>query len=300
MKHSFLLLACIACTPVLARTANDLTMLVDSTYTYSVDGSLTEKWVYSYDDNGNMIVEDGYDMEEDGTWDHECKYEYTYDSNNNLTSETYYDYVEKHVSYSRKEEYIYDATNQKIGELDYDWRDNEWYLWNKKTFEYSFDEWGRMTCCIGYKIENLDKALLNKIEYNYDDHGNMIEETYYSYNYYNDWKIEERIEYTYDSLGHKTASTFSFYSYGEIRYDGRNEFVYDDNWNITGSIYYVWRDGEWIKYEYIIGFFSGHSTDIVPTVTPARRTATRKIMSQGKIRIESQDSTFGIGGEDLT
>lgn len=294
MKLFFLLLAGISCSPVLARTAADLTMLVDSAYHYSVDGSPTEKWIYLYDDNGNMIVEYGYEMEGD-TWEFDSKYEYTYDSNNNQTSETYYSYSGNQVSYSWKEEYIYDANNQKIGELDYDWQDNEWKLWSEVTFEYTFDELDRLTCCTGYEVKDGDKSLLSRIEYTYDDHGNLSKEINYLY-YYDRWKIQDMVECTYDSMGHQTSRTYSYDSYGGMTYDGKDEFVYDENWNIIGSTYYRWRNGEWVKYEYIVGYFSDHTTEITPMATPAHRSATRKIMNQGKIRIESQGRTFGIGG----
>ena len=106
----------------------------------------------------------------------------------------------------------------------------------RRKYKYQYDEDGNITEETYY---NADGDLLRKQKCQYDEDGNITEETDYNA----DGKIDWNQKYQYDENGNITEET-SYNTDGEL-YE-KQKYQYDENGNITEQIYYN-ADGELYK-----------------------------------------------------
>lgn len=133
-------------------------LLSKTTYSYDADGALmntsTSSWVY--DEAGNVISDGSggtYTYDENGnklTWryggDSGTLIEYTYDEQGNLLTETSTDYYEGEASSPALDEYVYDDAGNQIKYIRY----------------------------------NGEGSIYSEVHSTYDEHGNLLSETYYT------------------------------------------------------------------------------------------------------------------------
>jgi len=217
-----------------------------------------------YDSNGIQFHKETYKYDEEGNKIEYCEYkgvkiqkreEYKYDDKSNLIEK--YEYNSDGSIYI-KEIYKYDNEGNKVECYDYllSYKHKDTYLITRHTYAY-YGKSKLIAEYFGYKSngsldEVIESQLNHKIEYKYDERGNLIEEASEDYN--NKFKYDEKgnkIEYyRKNSLTRifDTRETFKHNEKGNIieycKYDAngnlteKKAYKYDEKFNVSEySIY---------------------------------------------------------------
>jgi len=211
----------------------------------------SEKDIYVYDANGNILSDNYFDW--DGTkWVNSWKDEYAYDGNGNQIQNISYEWNGSQWVNSWKNEFSYDANGNKVKEIQLNWDGSNWI--NSDKDEYSFDSNGNQTEYIGYTWEGNQWFNSIKAEYTFDSNGTLTK--YINYNREGDnWLNNYKMEFVFDANG-KNTETFAYSWDGENWYNSEKyEASFDANENITEYVYSDWNSVEWVeaakyKYEY--------------------------------------------------
>ncbi|MDC0339067.1 hypothetical protein OAN33_05975 [Flavobacteriales bacterium] len=183
---------------------------------YYEDGSLSSKYTYKYDDNGNQIEENYYNS--DGVLSSKDTYKYDVNGNHN-EGESYNSdggLISKYL-------YKHDEDGNIIEEIDFD---SNGILEYKTIFKY--DDKGNPIEENNYKS---DGSLVSKNTYKYDDKGNQIEENVFN----SDGSLYYKSTSKYHSNGDKIEmDTESYRDEITERYTFTYEYTYDS-------------EGNWIK-----------------------------------------------------
>ncbi|MCQ2301134.1 MAG: T9SS type A sorting domain-containing protein [Bacteroidales bacterium] len=213
---------------VICYLYDDHSHLIENTLINYVNNILEDgmKNVYSYDENGNCILEAEYRGFDD-QWIEMEKREYTYDANGNRLSQLDYSYGEP----IRKYIWTYNNDNQCLIE-------ERWYFYSTEyvpefRIENTYDANGNLMLCLRQQGE-WDGTWINykKEEYAYDIYNNLISET--SYKWYSispEWIEEERITYSYDANNNLICKMV----YGDVTIE-KIECFYDESNHLILSI----------------------------------------------------------------
>lgn len=228
---------------------------------------VTEKNVYDYDDNGNVTLHEHYSFFNDKLNPYE-KHEYTYNSDNQKIAEVFSQGYDNQWHPSSKREFAYDAQgnlvetivilcrdgkwtndmksvytfdehNNQISGVFYLWQNDEWVFFDyEDKHEYTYDAEGRPTSVVRYKWYD-EWQEIDKEVYSYDDRGDLIELTGYTY-FYESWNESYKGVYAYDDQ-HRQISYID-YQYSDDAWKGRYKYEheYDEKGNLTRYEEYRW------------------------------------------------------------
>lgn len=154
--------------------------------------------------NGQLITTIGY-FSDEGNWIPGEKTEYTYDANGNRILETEYEAEGPgEWGVTEKREYSVDASGKDTLELSFDW-DSDSQTWQPEgKSEFTYDASGNLTMLIKYRTEGSGNPWIPqwKFAYEYDVHGNDTLETTYRWDESGEkWDPSEKIEQTFDGDG---------------------------------------------------------------------------------------------------
>ena len=204
------------------------------TYTYYDNGSIHTKlmasggykdgapqpyadklmYVYTYDDQGRVLLEEGFDKNASGEWtEKSCRKTFEYSNErlkdaslelyenyengewipssklerefsvqDSLDCKTYWSYNNDSKAWegSSKEDYILDDAGVTTERMDYEWENGEWKADVK--MEYAYDDAGRKIYFHRWIVEEDDNLKDDsETEYGYDDKGRNNMTAYYSY-----------------------------------------------------------------------------------------------------------------------
>lgn len=215
-------------------------------WNYSTNAWTKRKKEFEYDANGNLTQIASYLTWLDFDWTGETKYEYSYNIHGQLTRDIYYqwDFESNDWMAQYKREFSYDDNGNNTLTLWYHWTDNAWVDEFKDEFKY--DAVGNLILEIEYIWENNTWIEDYKTERDYDANGNNTLTTYYYWNG-NSWKFDEKIERTFDAYGNIT--TYIDYYWGNNtwieEYKFKYENTYDDSGNLIGKAQYRWGTNNW-------------------------------------------------------
>lgn len=198
------------------RLASEVSMLGEDKYEYFYDDSnrldsATQFYVveseydcytlYTYDDRGNMIQEDGYQkFINDDVYTNNTVLKYTYDDQNRLKTRTNYNLWDGNLLLGGVYEYVYDENDLLVQRNLY--IDEEMETLYEKTY-YTNDENGRCTAEEVYSVGfSGNESQTSSTEYAYDDEGRLQQKTLYQVNWGSMQKEPYRSElFVYDEDG---------------------------------------------------------------------------------------------------
>jgi hypothetical protein len=178
-----------------------------SEFTYDENGWLSEenelelmegvwelvgRYTYEYYSEGNMVLSEGYEYEEEWlptarmTWEYE---------NGKLINDIYYYHGETDWMPLTRNDYSYNDDGLCQQQLQSQW-EGEWIESYK--VEYEYDEAGNrvlQTSATHYDLD--DWIYTNQTQYSHDANGNIIASADYYYNE-TDWELESTMTYNYD------------------------------------------------------------------------------------------------------
>ena len=188
---------------------------------------LLSKYIYKYDENGNIIEYNHY--KSDGSLNR--KRTYKYDENGNIIESN--DILNE--SYDRTLIIRYD---KNVNNIEWSWHGSDGYSSEKNTARY--DENGNI-------IEE-NEFWQGKFTYNYDVNGNEIEWNWYL----NDGILYKKHTKQYDVNGNEIE--FNFYEYGELV--STKTCKYDENGNTIedNRIHHDDEDADWERTTYSYGY----------------------------------------------
>ncbi len=214
----------------------------------------SDKDVYVYDANGNVLLDTYYEW--DGTWwVSSWKDYYTYDSNGNRTEAISLEWDGSQWLNLRKYEYSYDSNGNQVKEISLNWDGSNWL--NSYKYESVYDGNNNLTQSISSQWSGSPDDIWiigSKDEFVYDLNGTQTQNISY---YWNNglWEQTYKTENVFDP-NENTTQTF------EYSWDGENwnnsakyESFFDANNNITEFVFSDWDGAEWVEaakkeYEY--------------------------------------------------
>lgn len=178
-----------------------------SEFTYDENGWLSEenelelmegvwelvgRYTYEYDAEGNMVLSEGYEYEEEWlptarmTWEYE---------NGKLINDIYYYHGETDWMPLTRNDYNYNDDGLCQQQLQSQWEG----AWTESyKVEYEYDEAGNRVLQTSATHYDLDDWMYTyKVQYNHDANGNIIASADYYYNE-TDWELESTMTYNYD------------------------------------------------------------------------------------------------------
>ena len=158
------------------------------------DGS-TEKDEISYNNQGWVSEEVHYENE-NGVWEEDSKTTYEYDNEGNVKAATELDYENGIWVNDERVEYTY-QNGKLVGNMEYYWSGNLWDE-NHKT-EYQYDSHGDVVEEVYYRKEFDIWSYDDKIIYSYDENHNCVKQVEYDFGWGSqDWEIDNEILFSYD------------------------------------------------------------------------------------------------------
>ena len=167
----------------------------------SYDGS-SEKDEISYTSQGWVSEEVHYEFE-DGVWEEDYKTTYEYDSDGNVKAATEMDYRDGTWENEDRVEYTY-QNGKLVGNQEFYWSGNLW-------------------------IEN------HKTEYQYDNHGDVVEELYYTKDI-DTWTYDDRIIYSYDGNHNCVKQVEYDFMWDTQDWEISNEVVFSYDLTVSSSV----------------------------------------------------------------
>lgn len=228
---------------------------------FDLEGNLRNTYVYTCDENGNVIEYTIYDNEDnpigraEKAYDMQgiCKNFKEYSKDGNITYEENYDeqgnIISKIRYYAGKkdnwEEYTYDNNGKRTSYKSFIWSeyDGKEILSSWNTCVYNVD--GTLLKEETYISENGKTRMISYTEYEYDALGNTIESR--CYNFEEDGTISgkaigcDRVEFLYDTAGNLMAEKFfgednTLYTWREYIYDSEGNMLSNIRYNSNGEI----------------------------------------------------------------
>lgn len=266
-------------------------------------GTVAYKYEYTYDDHANIISKIVYWLGDTYQGKEEYKYENTYDDNGNLIKKLeYFIYDKNHHPLRSKCEFTYDEQGHKTSEAKYDRIANLWegiykedFIFNEYTNEYY------MT--IRYFWENGQW-----VPENYNIWVTLTDETGLFRRYYScEWENGQWVykgytdyDYTYDENGDKIETRTNLDNGEWIVTHTKTVTDRDMYNNITKQTTLSLQDDQWVISSYKIYYYHD-ITNAIETIRTNDTTtdAPRKVLRNGKIHIESNGRSYGIGGQFL-
>ena len=148
---------------------------------------------YSYNTQGWVSEEMAYERK-GNTWDLDYRITYEYDNNGDVLVATKQDYDNNIWLNEEKEEYTYQS-GKVILEMGFEWVVDAWVESDKA--EYNYDDHGDLVEALYYDKEDTGWEFERKGVYTYDNHHNCIKEEDYEWDLQN-WELYDVLEYTYD------------------------------------------------------------------------------------------------------
>jgi hypothetical protein len=146
-------------------TYNDNNQLIKKEYDTNGDGNVTLAISYSYDENGNVTLQQNDQTPINGSIDYELRYEYDSHGNQILfTTENF------NTALKSRSTFTYNDSNQlltKSSDSDAD-GDFDYFSLNE------YDEFGKLIINSFYIGDSAQGTLFDKIVYTYDEYGNLI------------------------------------------------------------------------------------------------------------------------------
>ena len=160
----------------------------------SYDGS-SGKDEISYTSQGWVSEEVHYENE-DGVWEEDYKTTYEYDNAGNVKAATELDYQDGVWENDDRVEYTY-QNGKLVGTLEFYWSGSLWAE-NHKT-DYQYDNHGDIVEEL-YYTKDIDSWVYDsKIIYSYDENHNCVKQVEYDYLWNTQvWEIEDEVAFTYD------------------------------------------------------------------------------------------------------
>lgn len=196
---------------------------MDSVVRKSIIGENISRQVFSYTSIGQYLRSDNYLADEDGNWVLYNFYNYEYDNLGRLVMR---EMINDDYPYgNQRYEYFYD---------------NDTDLYSSEIFYMADYETGELTPW-------------QKGEYQYDEYGNPIEQTFFSWsNEASAWLLSGRETVSFDRLGRQTSYFKYVVDEGGTELVGSEgesyEYVLDTE--IDAEVdRYTWENDEWLKYE---------------------------------------------------
>lgn len=205
------------------------------------NGIPTSIYRYEYDAEGNVVREirnflqfgHWVDEGDDRVW--------TYDSRNNCTSDTQLSINSMGEEYAVwKHEYAYDSKNNMIEDVYYGDKNSQLLPERKETFAY--DANNKLVKYVRYSYYGGDERWedIEKMEYTYDAHGNLLTSTRY-FGGEGAWQKTYYYIYTYDSNDLLTdRNKFDVDYQGVVTETERVKYSYDAKGNETERLETVW------------------------------------------------------------
>ena len=225
------------------------------------------KTAFTYDDNGNLIMEIFYEWE-NNEWIGYWKEKFAFDNNGNRIMRAFYWWKNNEWIRGWKGEFVFDNNGNLIAQIFCHYRyfgNNQWFedCWGVK-FELTFDDNGNMITRIHYGYE--------KEEFVFDDNGNLIMRIFYWWEN-NEWIEEFKLEYTFDNHGNMIM--LIIYRWDEENNEWRevekSEFAFDNHGNLTVWAFYwrennAWRRGGEFTFEFDLSVLSVFSMNTFPAI----------------------------------
>ncbi len=204
--------------------------------------TLTSKGVFKYDEKGNLIEANYYDLKTNSVF---SKDQRVYDENGNMVEVTFYNKV---GGIDGKDLYKYDDKNHQIQ------KDNYWKgkLYGKLTRTYNyqtmvvteatFDENGNLQTKWSYKIDkrenhieeyDSDGNITSKSTITYDDKGNIVKE------HSEAWEMDTTnlvVNIQYDKYNHEILRTITDLNNNNQASTVKTKYAYDKNSNWTTKV----------------------------------------------------------------
>ena len=208
------------------------------------------KFVYDYDENGNIIYYLWENFDEDSqTFKNFIKREYIYDNNNLQIEESLFKWEnESWIGVEKKEkEHINGVLSQWI---QLDWENGSWVYENKYVREYDTNVSDRLLSQERLRWSNDTWAENLKWEYQYDTNGNEILYQYFTYSEnLQSYQLYNKKEKTYNE-NNELIEQVGYSCNTSCNKSSKNEYYYD-NGNLINDKYYKWEQNGWaLTYEY--------------------------------------------------
>jgi len=198
--------------------------------------------------------------------------EYEYDEEGNMVSaisSALVDWTEPnpYMDYSSKECYTYENgllktfTYYQYGDGGGYGKDDEWTPFMKSEYD-EYDENGNYHVRYSHYYEE-DWVLSGKEERNYDENGNMVEQSFLSL-VENEWVVSQKICFNYIPSTQFLSEQIEYESVdGVISAASRSVFEYDAEGNREKALFYTWEDEEWVDAGYTESTYGNYSADII-------------------------------------
>jgi hypothetical protein len=192
------------------------------------------------------------------------KMQYSYDDNGNLSSETGFEGIDSsgwgpnQLIASFKHEHHYNTSLQDTLLVLFKW-DQSTRLWDSVYKSYlTYNDYGNVISAYNYDLsENNDPIpIVNKYEYSYNANGNLTSDRIYYFDWTaGQWVSSNKNEYSYDANGNIISRIFYDWdrTIGQWVYNINIEYHYDDYGNNTSTVYYHWEENtsKWVGYNKI-------------------------------------------------
>ncbi len=193
------------------RTYNPDGQILENIYEYQVEGPISWKDEYTYDENKNLLQEERLHWDDyEQKWEPQYRYTHLYNVDNQREITQFYD-----LNYDdlwelvRKYEYTYTPNGEQASRIEYDRETGQWLP---------------------------DTRILNE----YDAQGNMTLDLRQGWQAdFEDWANLQAVEYTYDAVGNQLSTIETRWNYNTLLFQGswKDEYQYDQNNNITQYTY---------------------------------------------------------------
>ncbi len=209
------------------QTSTDNSINISETYTYRLDGNMTEKVSdgvtikYTYDDANRLLKEENYNSSNSLT----NKIDYCYDDRWNCTSKISTDYSAGTLV--KTDNLVYNSSNQLVSKISLDSSGD-----TTDTYAYTYDSRGN---CTGYtKISSSDSA--ETVCYQYDAFNQFVGQK---------TNNVQDFTYTYDAFGQRVTKTVGSGSSAVTtnHYWLGDAIILDENAELSTTTSYVFGNG---------------------------------------------------------
>ncbi len=225
----------------LANALNEY--FLDTVTAFSTD---SERYIYSYDGNGNMLT-DHFQVWNSGYWRDSTLDSYTYDANGNILSLETESWNGSQLVNNMLDLYSYDINGNEFTDLNQIWDGSQWVSNWLNTYTYDAK---------GNEISGLEQDFYNNVWENdyldsikYDKNGNLISdlEKYWDTN---QWVNEFINSYAYDSNGNDISFLVQVWDNDKWINQRKDSYTYDENGKLLSWLEQNWNNNQWLNYYY--------------------------------------------------
>jgi hypothetical protein len=208
----------------------------------TLNDTITSKAIYSYDEKGNLIEVNYYDLKTNSVFSKDKR---VYDDKGNMIEVIFYNRTREVIG---KDLFKYDDKNNQIQKDNY-WKE-EFNGKLTKTYDYqsmivteaTFDKDGNLQTKWSYKIDekgnhledyDFEGNITSKSTFTYDEKGNIIKEHSQA------WEIDttnHEVEIQYDKYNNEIMRTITDLNNNNQVSTRKTEFVYDEFGNWTKMV----------------------------------------------------------------